>query len=100
MQTTCWTNWKEFLTQFNEHLQALHNNNYNCNSSKHLLQNQHPFGTIDNTMEILHTTGKGSHLNTTEKHYIYEETKNNNHLNDQNTLEHNAIFRALSQLDQ
>lgn len=49
-------------------------------------------------MEILHTIGKCSNLNTTEKYYIYEETGNNNQLNDQNTLEYKGIFTALFQL--
>jgi len=50
-------------------------------------------------MEILYTTGKGSHLNTIQKYYIYEETKKNNQHNDQNTLVRNAIFGAFSQLN-
>jgi hypothetical protein len=66
-----------FLTPCNEHLQAFCNNKYESNFPKHLLENQHPIDTIDNTMEILYTTGKGSHLNTTEKYCIYKETKNN-----------------------
>jgi hypothetical protein len=68
--------------------------------SKHLIENQHPFSTIKNTMEILYTTGKVSRVNTIKKLYTYEKTKNNNQFNDQNTLEHNSIFKALSQLKQ
>jgi hypothetical protein len=45
----------------------------NSNFSKHLLENQQPADTTDNTMEILYTTGKVSHLNTTEKYYMYDE---------------------------
>jgi hypothetical protein len=58
------------MTQLNKHLQARHYNNCKSNFSKHLLENQQPAGTTDSTMEILYTTGKGSHLNTTEKYYI------------------------------
>jgi len=78
--------------QYNKNLLTFYNNYQNSNFSKHLLQSQHPINTNDNTMEILYTTAKGSHLNTPDKfyihkYYIYKETKNNNQLNDQNTLE-------------
>jgi hypothetical protein len=61
------------MTQLNEHLQVFHYNNCNSNFLKHLLENQQPADNTDNTMEILYTTGKGSHLNTTEKYYNYHE---------------------------
>ena len=64
---------RNFMTRLNEHLQAFHYNNCNSNFSKHLLENQQPADTTDNTMEILFTRRKGSHFNTTEKYYIYVE---------------------------
>ena len=44
--------------------------------------------------------GKVLHHKTIEKYYLYDETRNNNQLNDENTLEPNAIFRVLFQHDQ
>jgi hypothetical protein len=85
------------MTQFNKHLQAFQNNNCNSMSSQHLSEIQHPTDTIGSTMELLYTKGKGSHLDTVEKYCFYEETKNNNQHNDQNTVEPNVIFRVLSQ---
>jgi len=31
---------------------------------------QHPTGSTDNTVKVLHAASKGSHLNNTEKFYI------------------------------
>jgi hypothetical protein len=61
------------MTRLNKHLQAFHYNNCNSNFVKHLLENQQPADTTDNTIEILYTTGKVSHVNTTEKYYFYFE---------------------------
>jgi hypothetical protein len=89
---------ENFLTCFIKHLQAFHNNSYNSDISKHLLENQHPIDTIKKIMEILYATGKVSHFNTVKKYYSHVETLNNNYLNDQNTIEQNALFSTLFQL--
>jgi hypothetical protein len=54
---------ENFSTCFIEHL-PFHNNSYNSNFSKHLLENQHPIDTIDKIVEIPYMTGKGTQLNT------------------------------------
>ena len=43
-------------------------------------------------MTVLHTTQKGPMLNTLEKFYIYQATRNGNQLNDKNTVTTNTIF--------
>jgi len=50
---------ENFSTCFIKHLQPFHNNSYNSNFSKHLLENQHPIDTIDKIVEILYMTRKG-----------------------------------------
>jgi hypothetical protein len=87
------TNWKKFFTHFNVYLQTFHNDNYNSNFSKHLLENHHPIDTTDNIIEMLYTMVQILQI----EEYIYEETRKNNQLNDQTTTEPNAIFRALFQ---
>jgi hypothetical protein len=56
---------RNFLTRFNEHLQAFQ---YKCNSnfSKHLLENQSADIT-DNTMAILYTPQEKVHISTQHK---------------------------------
>ena len=49
-------------------------------------------GTIDDTLEILHTTHKGRSMNTMEQFYIHIETKNGTQINDKSTIKPNKIF--------
>ena len=46
-------------------------------------------------MQILQYQGKGTHLNTIERNFIYKDFSNNNHLNDEFNLTPNKIFDAL-----
>ena len=61
----------------------------------HLLENHHSIGHIDNIMEILYITKKGRTMDTIEKYYIYKETKNENQINDKNTIKQNKIYDAI-----
>jgi len=47
-----------------------------------MLENQHSIGKINDIMEILHITTKGSAMDTMERYHIYKETKNGNQIND------------------
>jgi hypothetical protein len=48
-------------------------------------------------MSILYKTDKGKMMDTMERFYIYEETKNNNQINDKNTVKPNIIFETIVQ---
>jgi len=64
------------------------------NYAKHILEQSHSFGHIEDTMQVLRNQHKGSHLNTLEKFYICAELTNN-HLNDEHTITPLRIFDAL-----
>ena len=68
-----------------------------CNSkfAQHLLETRHPFGKMEDIMQILHVCKTDTHLNSTEKFYIYRETKIDNQLNDKHTVTYNKIFDTL-----
>jgi hypothetical protein len=73
-----------------------YNQNYRkSHIAKHPLQQNHPRGTLEQTMTILHTTKKGKMLNTIEKYYIYEEAHIDNQLNDRSTVMPNIIFDTI-----
>jgi hypothetical protein len=74
---------------------AFKTNSHNSNYTKHLNEHIHPFGSIQNTMQILQRHNKGPHLNTLERFYIYAEYLNNNHLNVEHTVFPNIIFNTL-----
>ena len=78
-----------------EHKYAFKTNNHMSNYAKHILEQSHSSGHIEDTMQVLRHQHKGSHLNTIEKFYSYAEFTNNNHLNVEHTITPNRIFGAL-----
>jgi hypothetical protein len=66
---------------------------------QHLLEDEHPIGPMENTMDIIYTTGNGRMLDTLEKIYVYRETKRNNQINDKLTVKPNVIFDVLVHKD-
>ena len=87
--------WRSFIQRFNEHKNAFKTYSHMSSYAKHILEQSHSFGPIHKTMQILQYQGKGTHLNTIERYYIYAEFSKNNHLNDEHTISPNRIFEAL-----
>jgi len=48
-------------------------------------------------MEILYITKKGRTMDTIEKYYIHKKTKNENQINDKNTVKQYKIYDAVIQ---
>jgi hypothetical protein len=86
---------RSFSTRFIENKQAAKNNSTSSNFAKHINEQAHSFGTIDNTMGILKKQRKGPHLNTLERFYIHKEASINNHLNDDHTVIPNRVFDTI-----
>jgi hypothetical protein len=59
-----------FHTKCKEHLQAIRNKNSNSACSSHILNMQHTYETIKDTMDII-GTHKKENLITLEKYHIY-----------------------------
>jgi hypothetical protein len=53
------------------------------------------YGTMENTMDILHIERKGPMINTWERYHIYNLYKENLHINDTYTDTHNSIFNVI-----
>ena len=51
-------------------------------------------------MEVLQLSKKETHLNSTEKFYVYTETIRDNQLNDKHTVAYNRIFDSLPKLEE
>jgi len=86
---------RSFSTRFNEHKLAFRNNSHTSKFTQHLIEHTHSFGTIHDTVQILHNHKKSAHLKTLERYHINAEYANNNHLNDSHTIVPNAIFDTL-----
>jgi len=86
---------RSFLERFNKHKNAFKTNTHKSNYAKHILDKSHSFGPIHNTVQILQSQDKGTHINTIEQYYIYTEFTINNHLNDEHNISPSKIFDAL-----
>ena len=76
---------RNFTIIYDEHKHAFWIDNHSSRFAQHLNEHARSFGTIDNTMHILHYQKKGAHLNTIECFYIHAEYTSNHHLNDSHT---------------
>jgi len=54
---------------------------------------------MEKVVDIMQITSKGRMLDTSEKFYIYRETKRNNQINDKFTVKPNVIFDILVHKD-
>jgi hypothetical protein len=54
---------------------------------KCLLDNKHSLSPIEDILNTLHVTKKGGHMNT--------QTKNNNQINNKNTISNNILFDTI-----
>ena len=62
------------------------------------MENEHTIGSMENTMDIIYTTGKDRMLDTLEKFYIYREIKHKQII-DKLTVKPNVIFDVLVHKD-
>jgi hypothetical protein len=86
---------RNFQTRFKEHIQAIRTNKPNSKFAQHILDTQHTYGTIDETMDILHFGKKGPQLNTLERFYIHNLCTQKLQINDTYTDTYNPIFNLI-----
>jgi hypothetical protein len=67
---------RPFKVRFKEHIQAIKGNKDASMFVQHIFNTGHAYGPMeDDTMTILHNIGKGAHVNTLERFYVYEISK-------------------------
>ena len=79
---------------------TISNFKYNSGNSKyarHLIENGHSIGPINESMTILPTINNGKMMDTLEKFHIYNITKANNQINDRNTVTQNILVDVVLQ---
>jgi hypothetical protein len=86
---------RSFYTRYDEHKRAFRYNTSQSKYAKHVIEQGHRFGNLENSMEILQFQKKGCHLNTIERFYIHKEVKSNNHLNEDYAETSNHIFNTI-----
>jgi len=88
---------RSFRIRFQEHRRDFKHNNAKSKFAAHLLENDHSIGKINDIMDILYITKKCRTLDTIERYYIYNETKNGTEINGKNTVNPNRIHEAVLQ---
>jgi hypothetical protein len=68
---------RNFRTRNKEHIKAIRSNRPNSKYSQHILDTQHTYGTIVDTIDILHFEKKGPLMKTSERFHIYNLSKEN-----------------------
>jgi hypothetical protein len=84
-----------FRTRYREHIQAIRYNKSNSKYSEHILDTQHTYRTIENTMDMLNIEKKGPILNTSERLYIHNISKDKLQIEDTHTSTNNTIFNVI-----
>ena len=88
---------RSFRTRYREHHRDFKYNGRNSKYTQHLIENGHSIGPINKSMTILHTINKGKMMDMLERFHIYTITKENNQINDRNTVMQNILFDVLLQ---
>jgi hypothetical protein len=83
---------RNFRTRYKEHIHSIKSNNSNSKYAQHILETQHSYGPMKDTMKVLHLNRKGQLMNTWERFHIYKLTKDGLQLNDTHTDTHNPIL--------
>jgi hypothetical protein len=89
------TTGRTFRTRYREHVQAIRTNKINSKYAQHILDTQHTYGSIENTMSILHMATKGRYTNTLEKFHFYNISKKGIHINKTYSDLNNPICEVL-----
>jgi hypothetical protein len=69
-----------FKTIFREHYNDFKYTNNRSKFAKHIIEEGHNFGPMNEIMEVIHIKKKGKMLDTLEKCYIYKEINSANRL--------------------
>jgi hypothetical protein len=76
-----------------DHIHAIkNNNNSNSGYSNRILNTDHTYGSITDTMDVIGTGRKGRYLKTIENYSIYKIFRNNLYMNDTH-IDTNPYFK-------
>jgi hypothetical protein len=98
---TCQTCQRSYIGQsgrkigirYKEHFQYIKCNNLQSAYANHILQNNHEYGPIEQTMELLPKENKGNKMNTSENYYIQCFSYHNSIIEEQACTKLNSLFQ-------
>jgi hypothetical protein len=65
-----WTLWPKIAISYKEHIRCIKYTNSKSAYANHILQNNHEYGPIEQSMELLKKENKGRKMNTWENYCI------------------------------
>jgi organic radical activating enzyme len=100
---TCKTCQKSYIGQsgrkiairYKKHIRYIKYNNSQSAYANHILQNNHEYGPIEQSMELLWKENKGKKMNTWENYYIQYFTYHNNIIEEQTCAKRNPLFQLV-----
>jgi hypothetical protein len=84
-----------FHSGFQEHMRYIRNNNPQSACGEHILQNQHEYGTMDNTMKLLKLLKNNTVLIPYEQLFIQSLHQEGKLIAEQHASEPNLLFQLV-----
>jgi hypothetical protein len=79
-------------TRYKEHIRDIRFNQTKSKYTQNILECNHEYGKIEDTMEVIKIAQKGRHLDALERFYIYKASKNKPILNEQYATDTSVLF--------
>jgi hypothetical protein len=86
---------REIETRFKEHHRYIRTNNPKSAYAMHILNNDHQYGPIEDTLQLIIPCNKGTRMNCLRNLYIQQYHKLGLLMDEQNTFEHNCLFALI-----
>ncbi|XP_023722175.1 uncharacterized protein LOC111872459 [Cryptotermes secundus] len=74
---------RKLITRYNEHVRCIRFNKEDSAYAQHILNRQHQYGPISQTMELIEVARKGKLMNIKEEYQIYRHFKDNKLIDEQ-----------------
>jgi hypothetical protein len=82
-------------TRSKEHHRYIRTNNPKAAYAMHILNNNHQYGPIEETLQLITPCNKGTRMNCLENFYIQLHQKLGSLIEEQNTYEYNTLFALI-----
>jgi hypothetical protein len=81
--------------RFKDHHRYVHTNNPKSAFAMHILNNNHQYDSIEETLQLIEPRNKGNRMNHLENLYIQQYHTLGLLMEEQNTFEYNSLFALI-----
>jgi hypothetical protein len=83
---------RDLHTRYKEHFRYIKNNDPKSAYAQHILDNQHEFGQVQNTMKLIHACNRRNEILHWENLYIQKYSSEGRLIQEKTPHEHNILF--------